>query len=727
MNCRPSAAFNPHTSLPTGIALALLILMLLANAVHGQNKAEYFDFNDDSSTFEEILRPQLSFRLSAISGNEALNKNRLIHARSRKNDKGILDAANNLGYIYIKQGKADMALPYFLESLEAARRKGDRKDLLISLIQTGVAEQQLGHFDNALKYYDEGIPLGKSVDLPAANAFAYAQKGICHKLTGDAGKANESFNSAAKLYTGLGEKSQAAVCYNLKGEVFLLKNEFKQATEAFNSGLSVLSGEKEYKLRGILFRNHGLTEFKQGRFEAALDYFNRSLACDNQIILHKLVKDTYMQLFTYYSYRNDFIKADRYHEKYRAVKDSLEKAMSRNVKGNRMSLKEELAQKEQIIELLQKRYLEEAESSSARQLELSQMITKVDIELQQKDQALEEKNSEVEKLTRENAIRERDMARQELLLDKQRHFRNLLIAILIGALLLAALFYNRYKLKKNSNAQLRNANKELETALKQLRETQDQLVQSEKMASLGQLTAGIAHEIQNPLNFVNNFSEGAIDIANEALEDVSDEERKELIHEIKSSLQKINEHGKRADRIVKSMLQHSRKGTGEKEPTNINHLVRESVHLAYHGMRATYKDFRSEIEEQLDQTIPDVAVIPQDLNRVVLNIANNAFYAMREQSMTNQAMRARLNVSTNRDAESVKIRIRDNGSGIPTSILEKIFQPFYTTKPAGQGTGLGLSMSYDIIRAHGGNLEVESEPGQFTEFCISIPLTPPNL
>jgi signal transduction histidine kinase len=726
MYCRLSAAINKKPSVTAWIAFLLFTLIHFPRHVVCQEKEQVFDFVDDSSTFEEILRPQLSFRLAPFAGNETLNKSRLSNARSRKNDKGIQVAANNLGYIYMKQGKAGLALPYFLESLEASRRTGQTKSTLVCLIQTGVAEQQLGHFDLALKYYDEAISLGKGADLPAANAFAYAQKGICHKLTGDAGKANESFNSAAKLYTGLGEKSQASVCYNLKGEVFLRSNEFKQATEAFNAGLSVLIGEKEYKLRGILLRNLGLTEFKRGRFESALDYFNRSLAFDNQMIIHKLVKDTYMQLFTYYSYSNDFVKADRYHDKYRNIKDSLENVMKRNGSSNRISLKEELAQKEQIIELLQKRFLEEAESSSARQLELSQMITKADIELQQKDQALEEKSSEVEKLTKENAIRERDMARQELLLDRQRHFRNLLIAILIGALLLAGLFYNRYKLKKNSNAQLRDANKELEGALKQLHETQDQLVQSEKMASLGQLTAGIAHEIQNPLNFVNNFSEGAIDIANEALDADSEEERKELINEIKGSLQKIHEHGKRADRIVKSMLQHSRQGSGEKETVNINHLVRESVHLAYHGMRATFKDFRSEIDEQLDQAIPDVPVVPQDLNRVVLNIANNAFYAMREQTLKNHGLRAHLKVSTIQENGSVKIRIRDNGSGIPKTIIEKIFQPFYTTKPSGQGTGLGLSMSYDIIRAHGGNLEVQSEPGQFTEFCITIPVKPVN-
>lgn len=720
--CRPAAHLIKRLAIRLFAVLCALLFCPEAQYTCAQRTAARFDFVDDSSTFEEILKPELSFRGSASGESESLAKNRFAAARVSKNDKELLQASSTLGRIYMKQGKPASALPFFREALAASRRLKEPGNLIIPLIQNGLAEQQTGNFAAAISLYEEAIRHSKIHDLQDALAFARAQKGNCHKAMGDFSKAGESYQSAAKIFTGRGQKSQAAACYNLNGESALRQNNFKQASEAFNSALAVLRGEKEYPLRAIILRNQGLTEFKKGRFEAALDYFYRSIAFDNRLILHKLIKDTYMQLFTLYSFNNDFPKADLYHDKYRKIKDSLETVLRSNIKSNRKSMEEELAEKEQIIELLQKKYLEEAESASAHQLELSRMITKADIELQQKDQALEQKSSEVQKLTKENAIRERDMARQELLLNKQRHFRNLLIAVLIGALLLAGLFYNRYKLKKNSNARLQETNKELQETLKKLNETQDQLVQSEKMASLGQLTAGIAHEIQNPLNFVNNFAEGAVEIANEALESGSEEERTQLIGEIKVSLQKIHEHGKRADRIVKSMLQHSRQGNGEKEPANINHLVRESVHLAYHGMRATFKDFRSEIAEQLDQTLPEVPIVTQDINRVVLNIANNAFYAMREKGINDRDMRARLEVKTHQEKGAVKIRIRDNGSGIPKTILDKIFQPFYTTKPSGQGTGLGLSMSYDIVRAHGGTLEVNSEAGQFTEFCITLPL-----
>ena len=428
-----------------------------------------------------------------------------------------------------------------------------------------------------------------------------------------------------------------------------------------------------------------------------------------------------MQLFTYYSYSNDFVKGDAYHEKYRDLKDSLDRVVKTTV-YSKSRLQQELEEKQQIIDLLQKQYEEQATASNAKNLELSQMITKGEIELQQKNEALEQKTAEVEQLTREKAIQERDIARQELQISEQKSFRNLLIAIAVIALLLAFMLYNRYSIKKKSNKKLTESNQELEETLAQLRATQDQLVQAEKMASLGQLTAGIAHEIQNPLNFVNNFSEGSLDLIDELEEATNDEERKELAEEIRVSLKKINEHGKRAARIVRSMLQHSRQGTGEKEITDINQVLHEAVNLAYHGMRATYKDFQSALQENLDPNVPKLMMVTQDFSRVLLNIANNAFYAMREKTLKGSTTPSALQTSTRLNNDRVVIIITDNGPGIPKSYLDKIFQPFFTTKPTGQGTGLGLIISYDIIKAHGGTLQVDSIENEGTTFTIEIPV-----
>ena len=316
-----------------------------------------------------------------------------------------------------------------------------------------------------------------------------------------------------------------------------------------------------------------------------------------------------------------------------------------------------------------------------------------------------------------------NLFQQDLNLDNAGDLRILLLVISACALIILLLLFNRYLFIKKLQSHLFSAQTEQERTLQELRETRDQLVQNEKMASLGQLTAGIVHEIQNPLNFVNNFSEGALDIAVEIAETKDERERKELVAELKTSLEKINEHGRRAERIVKSMLKHSRQESGEKEMTDLNQLTNESVNLAYHGIRGTHKDFECTVELILNKNLPQAAILPQEINRVILNIANNAFYAIRERSHSETGFSGLLKVSTQLEENSVVIRIRDNGYGIPNNIADRIFQPFFTTKPSGEGTGLGLSMSYDIItNVHKGRLSVDSQPGEFTEFTIKLPL-----
>lgn len=268
--------------------------------------------------------------------------------------------------------------------------------------------------------------------------------------------------------------------------------------------------------------------------------------------------------------------------------------------------------------------------------------------------------------------------------------------------------------------------KELEHALLELRETQAQLIQKEKMASLGELTAGIAHEIQNPLNFVNNFSE----VNKELIEELEKEigkgnmmEVQEIARDIRENEVKIIHHGKRADAIVKGMLQHSRASTGQKELTDINELADEYLRLSYHGLRAKDKSFNATMEVNFDKTLPKINVIPQDVGRVILNIFTNAFYSVTEKKkLLGAVYEPVVTVTTKSVADQVEICIRDNGVGIPQKVLDKIYQPFYSTKPAGQGTGLGLSISYDIItKVHGGHISVETKEGEFAEFIILLP------
>jgi signal transduction histidine kinase len=272
---------------------------------------------------------------------------------------------------------------------------------------------------------------------------------------------------------------------------------------------------------------------------------------------------------------------------------------------------------------------------------------------------------------------------------------------------------------------------ELRKSLNELRATQTQLIHSEKMASLGVLTAGIAHEIQNPLNFVNNFSEVNMELLREMKEEIDKKNFDEvsvLANEILQNQEKINHHGKRADGIVKGMLQHSKRSTGKKEPFNINALAEEYLRLSYHGLRAKDKSFQALYETDLDNTMGKVEVVPQDLGRVFLNLFNNAFYSVNEKRKTIPSdFQPKVQLQTKRINDKIEIRVRDNGSGIPSNAMDKIFQPFFTTKPTGEGTGLGLSLSYDIItKEHHGEMIVNTREGEFAEFIIVLPATAAN-
>jgi len=310
-----------------------------------------------------------------------------------------------------------------------------------------------------------------------------------------------------------------------------------------------------------------------------------------------------------------------------------------------------------------------------------------------------------------------------------------LLAFMFVILFIAFLLFRINRNRRKANKLLRHQRNELQSTLAELNNTQAQLIHSEKMASLGELTAGIAHEIQNPLNFVNNFSEVSVDLIeemNEEMETGSAEDAKTIGEDLKENLEKISHHGKRASSIVKGMLEHSRFGDGKKELTNINQMADEYLRLAYHGLRAKDKSFNAEIITEFDDNLPKTNVIPQDFGRVLLNLVNNAFYACAERNQSALAEKQKIQkegykptviVGTKKIGNDVEIRVKDNGNGIPDEVMKKIFQPFFTTKPTGEGTGLGLSMSYDIItKGHGGKLEVETKEGEGTTFIINIPI-----
>jgi len=314
-------------------------------------------------------------------------------------------------------------------------------------------------------------------------------------------------------------------------------------------------------------------------------------------------------------------------------------------------------------------------------------------------------------------LRLRDVEKEKLAWQSKIRTYALLAGITLF-MLITFLFYTNSRRQKKDKAKI-------EKAYAELKSTQSQLIQSEKMASLGELTAGIAHEIQNPLNFVNNFSE----VNKELIEELQQELKAgkiddaiEISNDIKSNEEKINHHGKRADAIVKGMLQHSRSSSGVKEPKDINALCDEYLRLSYHGLRAKDKSFNAAMKTDFDNSIGSINIIPQDIGRVVLNLLTNAFYVVDEKKKSGiENYEPTVSISTKKLNGKIEIRVTDNGIGIPQKVLDKIFQPFFTTKPTGQGTGLGLSLSYDIMKAHGGELKVETKEGEGSTFIITLP------
>ncbi len=348
----------------------------------------------------------------------------------------------------------------------------------------------------------------------------------------------------------------------------------------------------------------------------------------------------------------------------------------------------------------------------------------------------QEKGRQIEKLAFEE--REQAAKNERMILDREIAFKNrvrlyALLAVLGVVLLIAFILYRNNRQKQVANKLLQNQKEAIQSTLNLLKSTQAQLIQSEKLASLGELTAGIAHEIQNPLNFVNNFSELSVELLEEMESDFKagkSHDAFEIAADLKQNLTKINHHGKRASAIVKGMLEHSRTGDAmHRVSTDLNALADEYLRLAYHGLRAKDSSFNATMETHFDPDLPKIEVIPQDIGRVLLNLINNAFYAVNQRNNAVETLHATsltyqptVIVSTKKLENAIEIRVKDNGNGIPEAIKDKIFQPFFTTKPTGQGTGLGLSLAYDIVtKGHGGKLEVESSIGAGTTFILTLP------
>ena len=546
---------------------------------------------------------------------------------------------------------------------------------------------RMGKTDQQIIHYNESIKISESIGDSAEVGVIFMNLGSTYYKLGKLDSALLLEQSAENILRQTNQKTYLGMVYNNLGKIYLKQKKNVQAVQYFHKGIESAIEQKNEATLGTLYSS--LTKFylkSEKNGDSSLYYAVKTLGFLESMGSNDLA-DIYSELSDSYALHNNPDSAFKY------------KKLAFNS-------------------------LDSATKSRIESLTKAQSLAFDD---QLKLKAIEKEHADAQNKIRTIAL-----------------LAGLGIMFLVGFLL-----YRNNRQKQKANELLQKQKEEIEkqkaiveSTLKELKATQNQLIQSEKLASLGELTAGIAHEIQNPLNFVNNFAELSVDLA----KDINSEIRKpemdkdyleELLTDLTHNQEKINLHGKRASSIVKGMLEHSRASTGLKELTDINKLCDEYFRLAYHGLRAKDKDFNCELISKFDETLPKIEIIPQDVGRVVLNLINNAFYAVIERANQKRSgnFESSLNVenlrgykpivsvTTQKTDNGIEIRVKDNGTGMPESVKEKIFQPFFTTKPTGSGTGLGLSLAYDIItKGHSGTLTVESVEGNGSAFIISLPL-----
>lgn len=492
------------------------------------------------------------------------------------------------------------------------------------------------------------------------------------------------------------------------GEAFLFTDKLDSAAYYINKGIKDQSTYQFDDLRPVFISDLGILESKKGNKAAALNYLHKA---EKAWVTIKDLTNLDLLYFQYAKVYKKFNQPD-------SAIFYAQKALSSAAEAN--FLADEAAAAKLLYELY------DAKQNIPLAYKYYKTATRINDSLINKDKIRELASMDFEQKQHEGELTAAKLAYQNTI-------RNYLFAAGLALLaLLAVIFWRNAQHRKQANKVLQDQKEEIEATLEQLQSAQAQLIQSEKMASLGELTAGIAHEIQNPLNFVNNFS----DLNLEMLEELKAENRKpkaeqdeqletDLINDLIENELKINHHGKRADSIVKGMLEHSRSATGQKESIDINQLAHEYLRLSYHGLRAKNKSFNAELVTQFDEDLPKINAIPQDIARVLLNLFNNAFYAVNQKAKTaGPDYKPTVEVSTAQQNDSIMIIVKDNGNGIPEALKDKIMQPFFTTKPTGEGTGLGLSLSYDIVvKGHGGKITVDSRENQYSVFIITIPLS----
>jgi signal transduction histidine kinase len=652
----------------------------------------------------------------------------------------------DMGEVYSSISKDKTALVYQLRSVSLLRETGNQKELAWQLTAVGITQRILGNYGDAMEYFMESLKISRSIGDSSTTIEALLAIGFTYAFVERWDDALKFQRQALEIYSKENDSSGIARIYNDMGVTNMNAGKLEVALAQHRQALAIRlkSSEKYYTFASYLYigeileRLNRLPEAIQS-YENALNFTQYSAfkisAIDGEISLGK----AYLKLPDYPKALKTLTSA---HSHALEIKD-----MPTQAEASLYIAKIYLARENPRLALAWLRKAEKAASGSSLVYlaDIYQSIAETYFKLndfrnaflnQQKYSMVKDSLGVSENLEKIATLSKRLDFENKQALQNQEHekkfilsqadirrekiIRNFSLSGMLLAIVLMVVAFVRYLEKKKLNNRLSET-------LVNLKTTQSQLIQSEKMASLGELAAGISHEIQNPLNFVNNFSEVSKELIVEAQGELAGgnyQLAKEILDDVEENLDKINHHGKRADSIIKGMLQHSRSSPGAKEPTDINALTDEFLRLAYHGLRAREKSFNATMETDFDSKLGKVNVIPQDMGRVILNLITNAFYAVNEKRISGaENYQPLVKVSTRQTNDKVMVLIYDNGNGIPQQALEKIFQPFFTTKPAGEGTGLGLSMSYDIVtKGHGGELKVKTSPGHGTTFTIVIPV-----
>ncbi|MEO8795981.1 MAG: ATP-binding protein [Daejeonella sp.] len=641
-----------------------------------------------------------------------------VYQQKKLTDTAELELLLNLSFNELRD--LNKGLKYAEELISLAKQRGSSNYLRRGYFLKGTKERSLGKLEEALAAYFKSAEIARKSKHLSAEGESYGAIADVYSVSNNHINAINYYNKAIFILRQTKDSISLASYLLNAGDELRKTNNFKSALlyskEArliFNK-LNYLSGQ------GYSLGNIGMVYASLGRNNLAQKYMNEGMSILEQTQDYHPICEYLISMADVYSDKGDEQAALNY-------------ALRSLQLAEKIGLKEQIGQASlKLSELYEKQgNINESYKYYKRHIAYRDSIKNIKTVQQmanlRTNYEVSQKQDEVNLLSRQK--------------QNDRYLTISLGIILSLTIIILSILLTNNRLRKkaytNLNLQKQKTDAQrakAEAALTNLQSTQKQLIQAAKMASLGELTAGIAHEIQNPLNFVNNFADVSGELLGELTQTLegklkcSDQaQTEEIINNLENNLKKISNHGQRADSIVKGMLQHSRLSGGKKELTDINALTEEYLRLSYHGLRAQNKESSANFTTNFDHAVGKLDVLPQDIGRVLLNLYNNAFYSVEEKKKrVNFAFEPLVTVQTKRVGNMVQISIKDNGLGIPNNILDKIFQPFFTTKPSGQGTGLGLSLSYDIIKAHGGELDVKTIEGKFAEFIIQLPVGKPR-